>query len=142
MVRVINYSGRQCFSLSGGASNKLSRLKIRKFYLLIEFSFYLFKISTYFNKTLVIYILTKVSFLSNFYLFFLFLRFLSSSKILYSSSSSVTSIISFCLFFSFSFTLLFLFTFSFSSFNFLSNFFLLLLTSFLSTYHTTRLFTV
>ena len=28
MVRVKNYSGRQCFSLSGGASKKLSRLKM------------------------------------------------------------------------------------------------------------------
>ena len=30
MVRVINYSGRQCFSLPDGASNKLFRMKILK----------------------------------------------------------------------------------------------------------------
>ena len=37
MVRVINYSGRQCFSLSDGASNKLFRTKINSIF--IEFSF-------------------------------------------------------------------------------------------------------
>ena len=41
MVRVINYSGRQCFSLPDGASNKLFRTKIFKKVLSIDRIFFL-----------------------------------------------------------------------------------------------------